>query len=155
MGGNSSKPSSIGSSILGGISDVSGKVGEIASNPYVQRVGQIASIGATLSGHPEIGAGISGGLTGAREIAPIVSDITGELSGQRNKQSNNNNVYYPTRYQTMTATNNPEFNRRIGDMEMRRRRREANRGLELFSNPTINAPLGSDRSTWSPTQHRR
>jgi hypothetical protein len=153
MGGGSSKPSSIGSSILGGISDVTGKVGEIANNPTVQRVGQIASVGATLAGHPEIGAGISGGLTGAREIAPVVSDITGELSGRRRNKQNNSNIEYPTRYVQQTATNNPIFNRRIGEMEIRRRAREAIGDLSFYNQ--IHTPLGGDRSTWSPTPHRR
>jgi hypothetical protein len=150
MGGGGSKPSNIGSSILSGISGVTGKVGEIANNPTVQRVGQIASVGATLAGHPEIGAGITGGLTATREIAPVLSDVTGDLSGRLSNRRNNNNVgVYPTRYLPMTATNNPTFNRRIGEMEIMRRERRSN---ATNHTPTI---LGGDRSTWSPTPYRR
>lgn len=120
MGGGGSK-SGVGSLVseaLSGVSSVSGKVGEIANNPTVQRVGQIASVGATLAGHPEIAAGISGGLIGAKTIAPIVSDLTGDLAGRSNGRSER--VNYPTRYVQQSSTNNPELNARIAEMSSRR-----------------------------------
>lgn len=148
MGGGSSKASSVLSDTLGGISDVTGRVGEIANNPYVSKVGSLASMAGSLSGHPEIGMAITGIQTGA----PIISDITGELSGKRNKQTNREEsepVNYPTRYQPINSRNNPIFNRRLGELQERQNVRNAI-GDRSFSNPIYSQPLGRDRSTWSP-----
>ena len=146
MGGSSSKKAgSILSDTLGGISDVSGRVGEIANNPYVSKVGSLASMAGSLSGHPEIGMAI----TGIQHGAHILSDITGELSGKRNKQKIENEVNYPTRYQPITRHNNPIFNRRIGELQERQNIRNAI-GDRNFSNPIYSQPLGRYKKTWSP-----
>lgn len=154
MGGGGSKASSIIRDTLSGVSGVTGKVGEMANNPIVSKVGSVASLAGALSGHPEIGMGISAVQHGA----PLISEITGELAGDNRRQrsrEDNEEIYYPTRFMPITKNNNPILNRRLAELQERQITRNAI-GERNFSNSLYNSipRMGGDKSTWSPS-HRK
>lgn len=158
-GGSSLGLSSLIRGGLSGVSNVSKKVGEIANNPTVQRVGQVASVGATLSGHPEIAAGISAGLVGAKELSPIISDVTGDLSNKMKpkNETRRQETYRQDVPQNETSKIYTGFGNQLRSFENNRRLREASvSGKNILMNDIIRSgirPVGGDVAS-IPPQHR-
>jgi hypothetical protein len=147
MGGGGSKGGSgfieeVGRSVAGSVGNLSHKVGEIANNPIVSKVGTVAGIGASLAGHPEIALGIKGVQMGA----PIVGDILRDVSGRDKEEKGSGNLERNIEIGRRIKTGKDVFNRESIE-KLPSIRRERERELKYKS---VGHVLGGDPKTWSP-----